>query len=155
MDGHNQQKLLAFPHEVARAAISVSSRRAWRYAHSGIHLSRPLALCLLFVLPLTAHSQEFGSMEAQYLLYSGAIGDPMPVEQHNAKLALAITGEAAEEIFQQIGPDLKDECDAGNESRFRTNDNVSVACQYHLQDGYLCYLGIDLVKGMPVNASVC
>lgn len=155
MDGHNQQKLFAFPRGVARAAVSIIIRRALRHVHSGIHLSRPLALCLLLVLPLTAHSQEFGSMEARYLLYSGAIGDPMPVEQNNAKLALAITGDAAEEIFQQIGPDLKDECDAGNESRFRANGNGSVACQYHLQDGYLCYLGIDLVKGMPVSASVC
>lgn len=116
---------------------------------------RSITLFLLLTFPYIANAQAYKPIEARYLLYSGAIGDPMPVEQNNAKLALAITGDAAEEIFQQIGPDLKDECDAGNESRFRANGNGSVACQYHLQDGYLCYLGIDLVKGMPVSASVC
>lgn len=118
-------------------------------------MTHSLMLLLLLALPFTTNAQTYKPMEAQYRLYSGSIGDPLPADQDDAKLSLAITGEAAEEIFQRIGPDREDQCGAEDGSRFRARGDGSVVCQYSLQDGYFCYLGIDLLKGKPVNASVC
>ncbi len=118
-------------------------------------MTRTLMPLLLLALPFTTNAQTYKPIEAQYRLYSGSIGDPMPAGQDDTKLSLVITGEAAEAIFRQIGPDLEDQCGAEDGSRFRARGDGSVACQYSLKDGYLCYLGIDLLKGKPVSASVC
>jgi hypothetical protein len=116
---------------------------------------RPAVLILLLSVAFIANSQEYKSMESRYMLYSGSIGDPIAPTKGNAKVSLEVTGKAAEDLFNQIGPDVKDTCVAENEGRFRSKGNGSISCQYTKQDGYVCYFGVDLKKGKLISASVC
>lgn len=116
---------------------------------------RKAAACFAFVAVFGANAQEYKPADSGYMLYSGSLGDPAPPTKSNAKLSLAIKGKAATDLFNQIGPDTKDSCQSEKGSRFRTKGNGSVSCQYTKQDGYSCYLGVDLKKGKLVNASVC
>ena len=115
-----------------------------------------LLIMLSFILAATAaNSQEYNQMDAEYMLHAGSIGDPTPATKNDAKVSLAIKGKAAESIFSQIGPDVKDSCGAESGSRFRTKGGNGVSCQYTKQDGYTCYVGLDLKRGKLVNSSVC
>lgn len=109
----------------------------------------------LLATTLVARAQEYKPMESRYMLYSGAIGDSVAPSKSDTKMSLEITGRAAEDLFGQIGADVRDACGTEEGSRFRSKGNGSISCQYTRQDGYVCYLGVDLKKGKLVTASVC
>ena len=109
----------------------------------------------LIVTTFVASAQEYKPMESRYMLYGGGIGDPVAPSKSDASMSLEITGKAAEDLFGQIGPDVRDACGTEEGSRFRSRGNGSISCQYTRQDGYVCYLGVDLKKGKLVTASVC
>lgn len=102
-----------------------------------------------------ANAQEYKKMDAEYMLYSGLIGDPMPIKKSDAKISLAIKGKAAESIFSQIGPDIKDACATEGGGRFRSKEKNGISCQYAKIDGYTCYVGLDLKRGKLISSSVC
>jgi hypothetical protein len=116
---------------------------------------RSLILFSLILAASAANAQEYKKMDSEYMLHSGSIGDPAPASKNDAKVSLAIKGKAAESIFSQIGPDVKDACGSESGSRFRTKGGNGVSCQYNKPDGYTCYIGIDLKRGKLVNSSVC
>lgn len=115
------------------------------------------ALISLFALTaaFSAVGQEYKPLASQYMIYSGSIGDPAPPTKGDAKASIVVSGKAAEEIFNQIGPDVRDSCHAEEGGRFRTKAHGAIVCQYSKSDGYVCYFGLDLKKGRLANASVC
>ncbi len=116
---------------------------------------RTLIGLAILSISFSAICQEYKPMESHYLLYSGSIGDPVTPKKNDAKVSIEVAGKAAEDIFNQIGPDVKDVCGEEKGSRFRTKNSGAISCQYTIQDGYVCYIGVDLKKGKLVTASVC
>lgn len=115
-----------------------------------------MAISILgLIVACSAAGQEYRPLASQYMIYSGSIGDPAPATKGDAKASIVISGKAAEDIFNQIGPDIRDSCNADGGSRFRAKAQGAIACQYAKSDGYVCYFGVDLKKGKLVNASVC
>ncbi len=116
---------------------------------------RSLIGLVALLISFAAICQEYKPMESHYNLYSGAIGDPIAPTKKDAKVSIEVLGKAAEDIFNQIGPDVKEVCNEEKGSRLRTKNGGAILCQYSKQDGYVCYIGVDLKKGKLVTASVC
>lgn len=92
--------------------------------------------------------------DASYLVYSGESGDRKPPTITDRKLAIAIRGQAAREIFDSIGPDVKGVgCSAEDGERMRRKGEVW--CSYLPTDGYMCFLGFDLKTGEPYPGGSC
>lgn len=91
---------------------------------------------------------------ASYLIYSGEVGDRRPPTNSDKKLAIAIRGQAARQIFETIGPDVKGvSCSAENGERMRSKGEIW--CSYMPSDGYMCFLGFDLRTGQPHPGGSC
>lgn len=91
---------------------------------------------------------------ATYLVYSGEPGDRGPPTSADRKLAIAIRGQAAKEIFDSIGPDAKGvSCSAEDGERMRSKGEVW--CSYMPSDGYMCFMGFNLRTGEPHSGGTC
>ena len=92
--------------------------------------------------------------DTTYLIYSGEPGDRGPPTNADSKLAIAIRGQAAKEIFDSIGPDAKGvSCSLEDGERMRSKGEVW--CSYMPSDGYMCFLGFDLKTGKPHSGGSC
>ena len=111
--------------------------------------------CIALLSVNSAMAQEFKKMDSQYMVYSGSLGDPAKPTKKDAKISIEISNQAAEDIFNQLGSDSKDACLQDPGSRFRMKSDGSIACTYTPNDGYICYIGIDLKKGKLIPGSIC
>lgn len=91
---------------------------------------------------------------ATYLVYSGEPGDRGPPTSTDRKLAIAIRGQAAKEIFDSIGPDAKG-VSCGAEVGERMRSKGEVWCSFMPSDGYMCFLGFNLRTGAPHSGGTC
>lgn len=66
---------------------------------------------------------------------------------------MMITGQLAREIFDSMGPDIKDTRGADEGGRVRRKQQVS--CTYHPRDEFICYLGVNLKTGEVIPGSIC
>lgn len=70
-----------------------------------------------------------------------------------------MTGQAAKEIFDSIGPDARDLCNPEKGDRERNRGGVP--CMYTDKianssgKGYRCWIGIDLINGQGVPTVSC
>lgn len=69
----------------------------------------------------------------------------------DTKVAFNIKGEAAKEMFEAIGPDLKGGCAA---TGLRVRQRDMLVCRYRQQDRYQCNFGFDLSTGLSIGGSV-
>lgn len=117
-----------------------------------------IALVLLACGELLAQNKQtwefvFRPLTGHYAIYGGGLGDPVAPSKVDKKIAISINGPAARQMFQSMGPDLKEVCGAENGNRIRQRAEVS--CAYHSGAGYQCDFGIDLVTGNSIGGSVC
>lgn len=98
----------------------------------------------------------YTAFRGEYMIYSGALGEeaaPTPVDH---KAAIALEGEIAKNLFNSIGPDLKDAC--GTASGLRVREKGDLDCIYDKVDRlspYTCHFGIDLRTGKSMRGSIC
>ncbi len=95
---------------------------------------------------------SFQPLKGRYVIYGGVLGDPLPPTSKDKRIAFQIDGKAAKQLFDAMGPDLRNACGAEDESRLRQRAHLS--CSYHLRDGYQCDFGFDLLTGHSIGASV-
>ncbi|MDY0974543.1 hypothetical protein SOM61_06185 [Massilia sp. CFBP9012] len=120
-----------------------------------------LLLHLLFILltpPVAIASDNLGPYKpatVSYWLYGGGLGDPIPPKANDKKIAFSIEGEAAQQIFDAIGPDKHDACTEGSGTRFRARDNENLSCTRSKDGDYVCNFGFDLVTGKSIGGSIC
>lgn len=116
-----------------------------------------LALVLVFGVGLAQSAQRwqfsYQPVKGRYVIYGGALGDPLPPAGKNKRIAFQIDGKAAKQLFEAMGPDLRNTCGAENETRLRQRAHVS--CSYHPRDGYHCDFGFDLLSGRSIGGSTC
>lgn len=102
----------------------------------------------------SAWTWKYKPLTASYSIYSGAPGERQPPTKHERKLAIAIKGDAAKEIFDSLYPDIKGvTCTSEDGERLRRKDEVW--CSYRPSDGYKCFVGFDLRTGKSVSGASC
>jgi hypothetical protein len=87
------------------------------------------------------------------VIYGGGLGDPYAPTPENKRIAFSVKGKAAKQMFDAMGPDLKNVCGAEGGTRIREKDAVS--CRFSKSDGYICDFGFDLTTGKSIGGSVC
>jgi hypothetical protein len=92
------------------------------------------------------------SLPAEYKIHSGGTAySELPTKADSA-FTVAFKGEAAKQLFEQIGPDVKDRCGAINNGD-RERRKKGAVCLYETQldsptdSHYRCWIGIDLRTG--------
>jgi len=117
-----------------------------------------LGATTLFSLAYAAKPWDgtYTAFKGEYLIYSGDLGEeaaPIPTDR---KAAFMLQGEVARNLFESIGPDLKDAC--GTSSGVRMRQKGDLDCTYEKDSKsspYICHIGIDLRTGKSMYGSIC
>lgn len=116
-----------------------------------------LVTALLSVVTVSAAAPawefEFRPAKAEYVLYGGQLGDPVPPSKGDNKISLLVTGKAARDMFNALGPDSPDECGADASTRVREKGEIS--CLRYSSREYACYVGFDLKTGKSIGGVTC
>jgi hypothetical protein len=99
----------------------------------------------------TGHSQVSGV----YRIYGGGLVDSVPATSRDSKIMFAVTGRTARDMFNAMGPDVNDECTAGNGMRVRQKDNGNLLCTLSKKGEYSCNFGFHLRTGKSIGGSAC
>jgi hypothetical protein len=91
---------------------------------------------------------------ANYSIYSGEPGEREAPTQSERKLAIAIKGDAAKEIFDSLHPDAK-EIACTDEKGERLRRKGEVWCSYRPSNGYRCFVGFNLRTGESLSGASC
>lgn len=117
-----------------------------------------LVCCAIALLAASIGVQASGSpkhapMNATYTLYSGSPDDRQPPTSRDRKIAITVSGKAARDIFDSIGPDADVTCTTTPGERLRAKGEIW--CSFRPTSGYQCYLGFDLRTGEPNAGTSC
>jgi hypothetical protein len=124
-------------------------------------VSARLVLCvsalILFVLAHAAEETGQGRylatpLKGDYYVYGGTISEKLPPTPKDRKVSLMFTGQLAKDLFNQIGPDEKKACNA--EPGYHERRKGDLVCILD-EDGYSCYLGLDVTKGKSTLGIIC
>jgi hypothetical protein len=92
-------------------------------------------------------------LSGDYQIYGGTLSGMLPPTPKDRKAAFMFKGPLAKDLFNQIGPDVKDSCSAAGDYRERNRGDMS--CTYTKAHGYACYFGLDVVTGKSIHGSIC
>ena len=122
-----------------------------------------VAAALLAVASSALFAQSSDSFKplkgAEYIIFSGTyINEPEPPSKTDRKLTIVIEGKAAKEIFDEIGPDQRHNCNPEKGDRQRVKGGVE--CRYTAADkpgsgSYQCWVGMDLKTGKSEHTIGC
>ena len=93
------------------------------------------------------------ALKADYVIYSGDLGEQMPPTKTDRKISINVTGQPAKDIFDSIGPDIKAACNTDPGDRERRKGKMW--CFYQPKSGYECYFGFDLRTGKSIDGGEC
>lgn len=95
---------------------------------------------------------RWNPLPGEYKIHSGNTAySELPTKADSA-ITVAFKGEAAKQLFDQIGPDVKDSCGVTNKGD-RARRKKGALCLYETQldspmdSHYRCWIGIDLRTG--------
>ena len=94
-------------------------------------------------------------LDGVYRVYGGGLGDPVAPTAKDKKVMFSVTGPAARELFDALGPDKKDVCTEGSGTRVRARDNDNLFCMRSAEGEYACNFGFDLRTGKSIGGIVC
>ncbi|MDO8069248.1 hypothetical protein [Janthinobacterium sp. SUN206] len=86
-----------------------------------------------------------------YAIYGAYLDDAVAPVAGDTKVAFRLTGAAAKDMFDAIGPDMRDGC-PDPQIRFRNRDML--LCRHRPKDGYRCDFGFDLSTGLSIGGAV-
>lgn len=90
-----------------------------------------------------------------YRIYGGGLGDPVAPSAKDRKVLFSISGRAARDLFDAIGPDRHDVCTEGSGTRVRWRDEQNLSCIRSEKGEYSCNFGFDLRTGKNIGGSIC
>lgn len=120
-----------------------------------------MTICLLGSLAASAAApgeRELGphqKVTGVYRIYGGDLGDPVAPGPKDAKIMLSVDGKMAKEMFDAIGPDVRDVCTEGTATRVRHKRNHNLFCMRSSSGEYSCNFGFDLRDGKSIPGIVC
>lgn len=92
-------------------------------------------------------------LKADYLIYSGDLGDARAPTKTERKMYVVVAGQPAKEIFDSMYPDSKQTCSSEKGERMRIKQNVW--CMFAPSSGYQCFFGFDLRTGKSIAGGIC
>lgn len=92
-------------------------------------------------------------LSGDYQVYGGTLSEMLPPTAKDRKVAFMFKGALAKELFNQIGPDVKESCSAAADYRERRKGDLD--CTFTKANGYACYIGLDVPTGKSTNGSIC
>lgn len=98
---------------------------------------------------------KYTPITGQYGIYGGGLGDPTRPGKDDAKIAFSVEGKVAKEMFDAMGPDVKDVCTEGSGDRVREKDHGNLSCMRTKKGEYFCNFGFDLRTGKSIGGVVC
>ena len=117
------------------------------------------ALALLSVAQAAPKNEEgrylAKPLKGDYYVYGGTLGEMVPPTQKDRKVSLMFTGSLAQDLFNQIGPDVKKEESCSSAADYRERRKGDLNCIYTKDGGYVCYFGIDVVIGKSTYGTIC
>jgi hypothetical protein len=96
---------------------------------------------------------EYRPFKGEYHVYGGTLGEETEPTKRSRNIAYHVSGPVAQQMFDAMGPDLKDVCGAEGGQRIRQRAEVS--CSFHPKDGYSCSFGFDLITGRSIAGIQC
>jgi hypothetical protein len=96
---------------------------------------------------------EYRPFKGEYHIYGGTLGEETPPTKRSRNIAYQVRGPVAMQMFEAMGPDLKDVCGAEDGQRIRQRAEVS--CSFNPKDGYSCSFGFDLITGKSIAGIEC
>lgn len=124
-------------------------------------MSRPLLFFISTLLMISLARADEKAVEAwppkpfkaDYMIYSGDLGDAWAPTQTDRKISIDVSGQPAKEIFDSLYPDVKAICTSERGERHRRKGNVW--CFFIPSSGYRCYFGFDLRTGKSIEGGEC
>lgn len=106
-------------------------------------------------LAYAAEPGDWQSFRAEYVIFSGPyLAERAAPTVKDRKLSIAVEGKAAKDIFNSIGPDMRDTCSGADGDRDRSKGGVQ--CTYRREDGsYRCWVGVNLRTGTSYPTVDC
>lgn len=89
------------------------------------------------------------------MIYGGGLGDPIVPSPRDGKVMFSLSGNAAKELFDAIGPDRHDVCTEGSGTRVRWRDAQNLSCMRSENGDYDCNFGFDLRTGKSIGGGIC
>lgn len=91
-------------------------------------------------------------LKGTYQVYGGELGDMTLPTRQDQKVSFMFTGQFARNLYDQIGPNVKDACGASPTHSERQRGDLSCT-----RDGkaYTCYLGLNIVTGKSMPGAIC
>lgn len=94
---------------------------------------------------------QWGKLSTNYMIHSGGTAYAEPPTKADSALSVQFKGKAAQEVFDQIGPDAQMKCSTEKPGRERNKKGVSCTYTAQLSDPkdshYTCWIGINLRTG--------
>lgn len=94
---------------------------------------------------------QWNTLQARYKIHSGGTAYSELPTQADSAFTVAFRDEAARQVFEQIGPDVKNICSAAKDERVREKKGVFCSYMPRLENPqnshYRCWIGIDLRTG--------
>lgn len=94
---------------------------------------------------------EWNQLNGQYKIHSGGTAYSEPPTKTDSAITIAFRDESARQVFEQIGPDVNDECDDAKGNRTRAKKGVHCTYTARLENPanshYRCWIGINLRTG--------
>ena len=94
---------------------------------------------------------EWNPLQATYKIHSGGTAYSEPPTKNDSAVTIAFRDEAARQVFEQIGPDVKSECNDAQSYRVREKKGVYGSYTPRLENPknshYRCWVGINLRTG--------
>ena len=88
-----------------------------------------------------------------YEIYGGQLGDMNAPKKGDKKIAFKIDKNAAEEMFNGMGVDVKNKCSSEVGERMRQKKEL--ICLRSSKGKYSCYFSFDLKTGKSSAGSIC
>jgi hypothetical protein len=99
---------------------------------------------------------SYTAFKGEYLIYSGDLGEEAAPTPTDRKASFLLQGDIARNLFESIGPDLRDAC--GSSSGMRMRQKGDLDCTYDKNaksSPYACHFGINLRTGKSMYGSIC
>lgn len=94
---------------------------------------------------------RWNPLDAMYKIHSGGTAYSELPTKTDRTFTVSFKGEAAKQLFDQMGPDVKDSCSTEQGDRERRNKGA--VCLYETRldsptdSHYRCWIGIDILTG--------
>ncbi|NRR32665.1 hypothetical protein HSX11_21075 [Oxalobacteraceae bacterium] len=100
-------------------------------------------------------SAEPRTLSGTYQVYGGSLAEMLPPTPNDRNVSFRFKGQTAKDLFNSIGPDVKKENACSGDPDYRERSRGHLHCAFTKNNGYSCYLGLDLRTGKSDVGSIC